>query len=277
MSEEQPIVEETQEEMMSRVTEEVFNSVEEKSNEGLDEEPKETQETVKEEDSKTSLYAKLTAQDKEIRQLKQQIKTVQPDLKTLAKENPIKALQELGISVDDVFSAWAPNDDNVETNNNQVLNKEDNELLKLKEEVEKLRQEKEQEIHQQRVESEKRKIADLAGKDTNRWEIVNKIKPYDLVLEVAVEMYKNTNELPDMGEVLDKVEEYFVESYSPLLELQKFRSKIQKEEVKPEEPRNEFVKKEVPTLGATPPTGTSAEKELSDEERIAWAAEALLE
>lgn len=40
----------------------------------------------------------------------------------------------------------------------------------------------------------------------DRWEIVNQLKPYDLIFEAAIFEYNKSGELPDMDEVLDKVE-----------------------------------------------------------------------
>lgn len=264
---------ETQEELdLGQITQEVFDGIEEKAEEGLEKPEEEQKEEEKPEESKTSLYAKLTAQDKELRQLRQQVKQKgSSDLKEVAKQDPMKALEQLGLGIDDILNAWSPDLPAEE----QQGSKEDDRVSKLQEEIEKLRQEREQELHNRRLETEKSKIAAFASQDTSRWEIIDKIKPYDLVLDVAVEMYNKEGELPDMTDVLDRVEKYFEDSYSPLMELQKFRSKIaqQKEEVK-EEPRKE-LKPQAPTLGATEDASTAADKELSEEERIAWAAQAL--
>lgn len=180
-------------------------------------------------ESKSEYYARLSNLDRENRQLKQRLKSLEQQgnpaeqLRALAKQNPIKALEHLGLSFDDIIDHWAgqkQTQQEEESSNNNTSNKE---IQEIKEEFARLKEEKRRQEYQQQLYAEYNKFYDLVQKDDgNRWEYIKNFgdeEMYATIFETAKAAYQQTGTIPDYSDVLDSVEEYFVDQ-----EKEKFKS-----------------------------------------------------
>jgi hypothetical protein len=172
-------------------------------------------------EDRSEYYAKLVEKDKEIRKLKSQLKGT--DYKSLAKENPLKVLEELGIPMDRVLDAWV---------GGEKVEEPVNEIVELKKELDLIKKEREQTKLQAAYENEISTIKDIVGKDSDKWELIKTTNNYELVLSTAQAYYNENGEVPAYGDVLDYVEKSLEEQYGPmiekLLETKKFKGKSKK-------------------------------------------------
>lgn len=248
------------------------------------EEP-EQQEPVEEpqkqpQEDRSDYYAKLVEKDKEIRQLKSQIKGNQVDYKDLAQKDPSRVLQELGIGIDQVIDLWANQEapqaeDAPEPKSNE-------ELHQLKQELEQIKQERQQQQLQQALNNELNKIYSKVNADgEDRWELVKTTNNYELVLETAAEVYKaNPDNPPEYDEVLTAVENYLEEHYGQMYEQLSKVNKLQsKFSVKAEPPVKEGASKEPTpasfTLSTSQSADTPAPRGLNEQERFQRALQVL--
>lgn len=248
------------------------------------EEP-EQQEPVEEpqkqpQEDRSDYYAKLVEKDKEIRQLKSQIKGNQVDYKDLAQKDPSRVLQELGIGIDQVIDLWANQEapqaeDAPEPKSNE-------ELHQLKQELEQIKQERQQQQLQQALNNELNKIYSKVNADgEDRWELVKTTNNYELVLETAAEAYKaNPDNPPEYDEVLTAVENYLEEHYGQMYEQLSKVNKLQsKFSVKAEPPvKEEAAKEPTPasfTLSTSQSADTPAPRGLNEQERFQRALQVL--
>lgn len=238
-------------------------------------------------DDRSDYYAKLVEKDKEIRHLKSQLKTGGPDYKELAKEDPAKVLEELGIGVDQVLDSWVNKEaEQAVDSPEQPEQKPNEEVVKLKQELEQFKQERQQAMMQQAYNNEMGKIyqkVNAEGED--RWELVKTTNNYELVLDTAAEMYKaNPDDPPEYEDVLTAVENYLEEHYGKMYEqLSKVSKLHNKFAVKTEEPKApEKIQQEMnkppipsPTLSTAHSSDTPTPRGFTEAERFERALSVL--
>jgi hypothetical protein len=187
------------------------------------------------EESKTSTWARLSERDKEIRQLRQKLKEQEKadSLLDLAKTNPAKALQEMGIGIDQVLEILAsqPAPARQEEQPGQTG---DSEVAKLKQELESFKAEQQARSKQEIERREYEKIHTLATSDKDRWELIASLSDqgtYALVMDTAAEFWRTSGEIPEYADVLDTVEKHLEEEmvsrYERLGSLKKLQSRYQ--------------------------------------------------
>ena len=91
-------------------------------------------------EDRSEYYARLVEKDKEIRQLRSQLKgqSEQPDYKAMIQEDPLKVMTELGITSDQLLDLWA-NDNSAELTEDYDV--KETEEPKTNKEIEELRNE----------------------------------------------------------------------------------------------------------------------------------------
>jgi hypothetical protein len=259
------------------------NELEQVNEENLIEDQQKEVEPEKQKDDRSEYYAKLVEKDKEIRQLRSQVKGG-PDYKSLAKENPIKVLQELGIGMDQVIEMWV---NGSQTQNSETTQepKTNEEIAQLRQELNQIKQERQQMAMQQAYNNEIGKIYNIVNKEgEDKWELVKTTNNYELVMETAIETYKlNPDETPDYESILDAVESHLEEHYGNIYqELSKINKLQSKFAVKSEQKIPERVKVELnkapipgPTLSTTHSSDTPTPRGFSEQERFQRALQVL--
>lgn len=237
-------------------------------------------EVEKPDDNRSDYYAKLVEKDREIRNLKSQLKSTAPDYKSLAKEDPQRVLQELGIGMDQVIDMWAGKD-SAEPEEAQV--QENSEILQLRQELEQIKQERQQNHYNQAVNNELNKIysaVNASGED--RWELVKTTNNYELVLDTAAEIYKlNPDSVPNYEDVLNAVENHLETHYGGLYEqlskISKLQSKFSAKVGTPEKIQQEMKKAPIPgpTLSTSHSSDTPTPRGFSEAERFERALQVL--
>jgi hypothetical protein len=223
------------------------------------------------------LWHRLAERDREIRRLKQSAKS---DVRELARTDPLAALRELGIGLDQAFDLLAGQARPMEP---EAPQDEGSEVAKLRERLERFEQEQQRRAHEEVVSRERDKIRDLAAKDSERWELIHSLTSegsIEKVLETAAEVYKLTGELPGYDVVMDTVEEdleqVLSERYERMNKLRKLQAKFSMGKSMGEAKRLlEEPTAPAPTL-STGMAGGPAPRSFTEQERMAKAL-ALLE
>lgn len=235
-------------------------------------------------DDRSEYYAKLVEKDREIRQLKEQLKG--PDFRKMAQEDPKSVLQELGLSPSQLLDMWVGDE---EQESQAEPTQEDvykTQIEELRNELKALKDEQEQATFQEQINSRLKFLDETVKKDTDRWELINVLKDegaLQLVLETEAETWKLTSEYPDTEAVLDAVEQHLFEEYGnrykQLSAINKLSHKHGLNEKQQEEPKKqEEVDKQMsksplpaPTLGATNNAETPIPRSLNEQERFSRA------
>jgi len=240
-------------------------------------------------ESKSEYYANLTKKDKELRQLKQELKKYQEgkDYKKMATEDPMSVLTELGIPLDKIIDAWTKTP-TTENNEEKSANKDLLEVGKIKKELEELKQYQQRVEFDQAVNKELLRIDKMVNESVDKYELISAFKDegsYEFVLEQAADYYKNEGITPDITVVLDAVEQYFEaihnERIEKLQKLNKFKTRfnIEKDEAIKQirDPKSKAEKPQAaaPTLAMAMSNETAAPKKNDENERYARALEIL--
>lgn len=248
-------------------------------------EPEQEPEQKEEKLNKTEYYARMVEKDKEIRQLKSKLKELESgnttDVRRLAQENPLKALDELGIGLEQILDAWVNDGSQTAEPANNFANKGD-EVESIRRELEEFKQSQQQHQIQAQMNAEFNKIHEVASQNPEKWELVGALKDngsYQLVFDTAVEMYKLNQEVPSYTDVLDAVEQHLEETYSQefdrFQQLNKFKNRFniqqerqqaqERQQVKPIESYNPAPQ---PTLASSFSSDTPLPRSLNEDERF---------
>ena len=246
-------------------------------------------------EDRSEYYARLVDKDREIRQLRSQLKGDQPDLRGIAQEDPMRALQELGLTPEQIFEQWAGVDDGVEMDDEgEPIQQQEmdpayrQELEVLKQELQQMKDERAQNATQSQIQNELYNINEMVSSEEGKWDIIKSTRDegsLNLVLETAAEMYKLNQEIPDYVDVLDAVEEHLTEyygaQYEKLSQLQKLQHKHGlSDKVEPKKELKQEMEKSPlpgPTLSATTTGDTPVPRSLGEQERYQRALDMLNE
>lgn len=201
-------------------------------NDGSNEDINNGSDSINKDESKTDLYSKLIDLEKKNRRLERENKEFKNkkyvDYKEIARQDPIKALKELGISDDNIIDSML--DLKKKPDENQIFNEK---IAKLEKQLEKY------EIQQknQMAENDKNNVIsffdDLSKKNNEKWHYFNAMKKkgsLELALETSKNMYHMSGgEVPTGESVLDAVEKYYIEQANEFIELNKNRNKSNKD------------------------------------------------
>ena len=236
----------------------IEESIDETEEEAVEEEIKE---------SKSEYYLKLLKVEKENRALKLKLKGEgQPDLREIAKSDPLKALEGLGLDIDQIIDYWAsqgvgdqpvlPEDVPQEEETPQTPQ----EVLELKKQLDDMKKNIEAKEYQAQLSNEMSKLDSMVLQNNERWEVIKELRSegsYDLVMETAAELYKLNNEVPMYEDVLDVVEDYLLgslqERWLKLEKVNKLKKKTEGNITKPDT-TNKETKEQAKSLFSTSAT-----------------------
>jgi hypothetical protein len=265
--EEQPVQEVPQDEEVP---------TEEPKEEAAPEEPKEED---KPSETTTSLYKALTEQDRELRQLRKQIKQSgkAEDIEEYAKKNPREFLNKFGFTFEKVFDLFADEAGSVQKGESHTADKE---LLAKIDKLEQKLAKQEEEYRRDSINAAYEKDLGLlnsrASKDAERWHFVNKMKErgsLNMAYQVASHIYEQTGQAPEFEDVLDEVEKHFEKEAKLYHDLLGHKNKLSQKPA-PEPPVVTKQKESVPSLDGSIGSAETPE-ELTDEERFALALKEL--
>lgn len=237
-------------------------------------------------------FAALTRKEKAIRQYEAQVKAKEAELqKRLAeiegkskeiegsqksfeeqfKANPLKALKERGITLEQLMEMQL-NDENptVDMKLERMKQELESKALSEVEQLKKMLKEKEeaeaQMKYEKAVEGYKNELANFVKANADTYELIVANNATDLMFEVAKEYYDSTGKTLEIEEVAKAVEAHLEEEAKKIFELKKFKQTSQKPEAN--------SMKTAPTLSNTaaatvPQNGI---KKLSNEESLREAA-----
>jgi hypothetical protein len=249
-----------------------------------DEQAEKAQEEQPQQDDRSDYYAKLVEKDREIRQLKSQLKGNESvDYKSMAKENPVKVLEDLGINMDQVIDAWV-GDDSPSVEEGQEPRSND-EISQLRQEIQALKEEREQSRIRQAWQREMQMVHGMVNAEgEDRWELVKTTNNYLLVMDTAREFFEEQGEAPQYEDVLNAVEKHLEERYGELYEklskISKLHNKmaVKIEETKPLEKIQQEVQKPPtpsPTLSTAHSSDTPTPRGFTEAERFERALQVL--
>jgi len=227
--------------------------------------------------SKTQLWSRITQQDKTIRELKQQMKSASSldSIKEQAHKDPSKFLESIGFGVDQVLDVIAGQQGQPQV---QKPAEENSEVSVLKKEIADMRKYFDEQKQISLVTQEVNHIDATIKTDPDRWEVINAMKSegsYNLVIETASELYKQTGKIHDYEFVLDAVETHLAEDlqtrYAKLSNLKKLKAQEKQEAVKT--PAAKPAGKSQPAVN--PNSATRLQQEMSDDEKVAYAVKLL--
>jgi hypothetical protein len=187
------------------------------------------------------------------------------------KENPIKALKERGISMEQLIEMQL-NDENptVDMKLKRMQEELESKALSRVEELEKKLKAKEEleakTAYDKAVDGYKSELSSYIEKNADAYELIAANGATDLMFQVAEEFYKNTKRVPDIKEVADAVESHLEDEAKKIFELKKF-NKLQK-------PQPPSQTKTAPTLSNTSAANvpSNGAKKLTAEESLREAA-----
>ena len=238
----------------------------------IKEEPKEE---PKEDPKATDLYKALTAQDRELRELRKKVKESgnAENYKELAEKDPEAFLDKFGFTFDKLFDIFASKE---APEQQPEANTQESQLAKRLEVLEKmLAEQREQGKRSEAQAIYEKNLSALYSKatsDLERWHFVNKAQDrgsLNLAYKVAGHIYEQTGEHPKFDVVLDEVETYLeneAKQHSEWLSA--------KAPPTPKATPSEQQKESVPTLDGSI-GDTEAPQELTDQERFKLALEEL--
>ena len=189
------------------------------------------------------------------------------DLQKLAKENPAKLLNELGINYDELTQQVINEGNPTEE---QQLRLENERLNNRLEKLEKIYDEQRQQAEQAQIKAARTQLVDNIKNfvdDSSTFELVQHHKAYDLVAEVMQEHYNSTKQVLEYGDAAKLVEDHFMaeaERYLGSKKLQERFRELDKPREESETPEaaeqavkrvktlsNESVAKKTETSGST--------------------------
>lgn len=243
---------------------------------GLEQEEEQVEETVKteeveqveepkeKEESKTQLWNRITLQDKQIRELKGQLKNAVSidQLRDVVKKDPGKVFSDLGISIEQVIDILAQQGGASAPTPRQ---EENTELSELKRELAEMKNMAKQQQQIALAQQEISHIDSTVKANPDRWEVIESMKSdgsYNLVLDTAHAYWEQTGEIPNYEIILDNVEEHLAAQEQARLQKLSAIKKFNKQPtvVAP-------VKKSLPSVNPNSPT--SNPRRLTEEEKMA--------
>lgn len=240
------------------------------------EKPANEAEAASEEDktSKTQLWSRITQQDKTIRDLKQQMKTATSldSVKEMARKDPAKFLESIGFGVDQVLDVIAGQQGQPAT---QQKPEENSEVSVLKKEIAEMRRYFDEQKQISMVTSEISHIDAAVKANPEKYEAIAAMKSegsYNLVIEVASELYKQTGTIPEYDYVLESVEQHLEEELRAKYEKLSGLKKLQKQQAAPAI-QSKPAGKSAPVINSNRASGVPTD--LDEEGLIAYAASLL--
>jgi hypothetical protein len=164
------------------------------------------------EDSRTQLWARLTQQDKELRELRRREKnsTSLEKLREVARRNPAKVLADLGMGIDQVIDALAQAG-HPASGEREKPEQAPPEIEEVRRELAQIKEERRREREEAAAQAEIMRIDEAIRSNPDRWEVIHAQRnegSYKLVLDTARDLIERLDEIPPAELVLDAVEEY---------------------------------------------------------------------
>lgn len=183
------------------------------------------------EESKSEFYAKLSELDRQNRLLRKQLKDVQTaapqndapsvDVKALAQKDPLAALNEMGLGIDQILEAYTGAEPSSESNSalpkdvQAKLAKLDQLETQFREFTERQTKAQQEAQQAQLLKQETEKLGAVVETNVEKYEMVNATKDegsLNLVLQVAAEIYNQEGEVPSYDRCLGLVETHLREN-----------------------------------------------------------------
>ena len=198
-----------------------------------------------------------------------------------AKEDPIKALESLGLGYDEIVDKYLSDAiPREKTESDLVLEKLsslEGQISKAQEYQQSQEKQKEEAAQQERYGAAMNQIGSFIEKNSEKYELVNKMDASDLVLNVIGEHYNNTGEILDIAKACQAVEEHYEEEAKRYLASEKTLEKLG---LKKTEMQNAEGKQDTKPKTLTNNIGTTApryndDRPLSRQESLERAASLL--
>jgi len=191
---------------------------------------------------------------------------------TAFKTNPLKALKERGISLEQLMEMQL-NDENptVDMKLERMQKDLESKALSRVEELEKKLKDKEEseakQRYEQAVESYKTELNGFIENNKDTYELIVANNATDLMFQVAEEYYQANGKVLDIKDIAEAVESHLEEEAKKIFELKKFKQTSQK-------PQANSPNKTAPTLSNTSAANvpSNGSKFLSQEESLREAA-----
>lgn len=237
---------------------------------------------AKEKIGKSEYYARLMAKEKEIRDMKARMKEYESnpsnDIKNLAKNDPLKAIEELGLSMDQILDVWATPDEQKQEEQEPV-DTTNEEIMKIKKELEEIKKAKEESEMQYKYKQALKDADSVISKDTERWELINQGKPagsLHTMIKAASDIFQATGERLSYEEVADEVENFLKEEnikyVNSLKSVNKLKYLFEQQAKQEEQQQKQIVDNEEQNVSlslSTPNHGAPRSQEtLSREEKL---------
>lgn len=217
----------------------------------------------------------LTTKEAELQKRLQDMEARSKSEKTLAekfKENPLAALQEIGLTYDQL-SEIVLNDGNptmdmkLERRAKELESKTLSEIEQLKKQIAEKEEKEAQERYNQTINNFKMQIRNEVSGNEDKYELIKAHEAYDLVMEVMQEFYNTNETLMDLNQALEAVEAHLEDEARQILKLKKFQTSST-----PKQPTE--GKQAAPTLSNTLAADVpqNGRHNLSEEELFAEAA-----
>lgn len=234
-----------------------------------------------------SRFAALTKKERALQLKEQEVKREAEEyaalkaLKENGVQNPLTALEALGISAEDVVKAVLNQDETPdEPDELSELRKQVEGILEQEKERQRLADEmavkEQQEALNTALDAYRNELSGFANEHAEQYEFVRALGGINMAMDVMQAFFDEHNEIPDPEKVLDYCEEYLTEVAKGVAGLNKFsqlqqavrESRDKQTDVQdPKEPSPTLTKRHV---AAAPVKDDS--RPLTDEERIARAA-----
>ena len=173
--------------------------------------------------------AQLAKSQQELELKLQEVQSMQQQ-HDAAKEDPIKLLESLGVSYEDLTNKYIETlGEPQKTDAELALEKIDqleNQLNSAQEQQKQRDEQVQAEEQRQKYDSALVQIANFVGENNEKYELVNKMQASDLVLNVIGEHYNSTGEILDMATACQAVEEHYEEEAQRYLASEKLLNKM---------------------------------------------------
>ena len=243
------------------------------------------------EDKSSRAFRQLARRESELRQGERSIKEMEAkladyetkvtgysELQSMAKTNPAKVLESLGIEYDDVTQAiingGEPTEQQVLRQRNEVLEQR---LAKLEEQITQRVKVEETQKYEKVYNSFVDEIRAFCQTDDDKYPLTSAREAYPLVAEHMQSVYDRTGEILDYEAAVSQVEDHLQRDLEAYLKHEKIRSRYLSPEVKPEEAISEPAQPELTRPKTLTNSGTQNKTEsngkiLSRQESLARMA-----
>jgi len=220
-------------------------------------------------------YQDLEAKFKALEEQSQPKEPEEEPIDRLLRKNPLKALEKYGWDYNKLTQMQLedgnlPTDIQMQIMREELENKYEDELKKLREEIETDKQSREEEKYNQVINNFMNELTDFVSEGGDDYELIRANDAIELVYDVIEEHYNSSGRILDKKEAADQVEAYLQEELQKVLKSSKKLGSL----LQPKEEPVSEQRQSQPTLSNAHAATASpkAERKLSDDESKLKAA-----